>query len=131
MSEHDCQSEEIQQFCGKHHTTEGLDKCCLCYEKWVREHFQLSDLLLGGLTRWVEDGIMPGSFLSSVLLDRPLSIVAGCADERNKLILGKLLWHLVNKCPHQCWGNEERVRKWAAHGGGKGLRGAEQRSQGA
>lgn len=96
-----------------HGSTEGV-LCCTHYEAWVREHFQLPKLILDGLQRWVDDGIMPGGFLEAVLRDAPLSIVCGRADDDNGRVLQKLVWHLRNKVPPECWGSESRVRAWGA-----------------
>ena len=128
MSEHDCQSEDVQHSCGKHHTADRFDACCFCYEKFVKSHFEIPGLIIQLLDRWVEDGIMPGGFLTSVLCDKPVSVVVRSADDHNKVIVYKIIHHLINKRPHQCWGNEEKVRRWAASGGEKGQRAAELRS---
>lgn len=95
----------------KHHTTYGK-VCCYCYEQWVRDHHRVPQVILDGIKRWVDDGIQPGGFLTSVLRNDKMSIVACLADEINALNIVKIYRYLINKCPHECWGSEAKMIAW-------------------
>jgi len=86
--------------------------CCWCYENWVKDHHRIPKYTMDALTRWIEQGIEPGGFLMQVLMNRSFSIVAGRADELNALNLVKLYRYLLNHCPEECWGSEEKVLTW-------------------
>ena len=67
---------------GGHSTPQDGTVCCYCYHQHVRAHFQMGEVLLDSLGRWVDGGTAPGGFLSSVLRNDKLSVAVRFADER-------------------------------------------------
>jgi hypothetical protein len=70
----------------------------------------------GGLARYIDSGIMPGSFLSAVLTN-DLKGAFGYADHINKNRVGDIAMYLYNYAPSACWGSPSKVEQWVAHGG--------------
>lgn len=80
----------------------------------IEQGFQklgLPDYMMGGVTRWVFDGIPPGSFLEAVFTNN-LSKAVFCADRNNKQKLAEWAefsyWYL----PAMCRGNDKNVKNW-------------------
>lgn len=72
--------------------------------------------MIGGLRRYIERGIPPGSFLTAVL-SNDLKEACHRADETNKRCLWDFVYFLYNYAPRECWGGPERVREWIEKGG--------------
>jgi hypothetical protein len=97
-----------------HWTTEG-NLCCLHFEEHVRELFKFPETIPGSIRRWVDDRILPGGFLTSVLRNLPVSVVVRLADDHNARILPKIVSYLINYAPDECWGSAEKVERWKTH----------------
>ncbi len=67
--------------------------------------------LRGGFQRYIEDGILPGSFLRAVLRNDFMSAVFQ-ADDENVLRLREICLFVHNEIPNGCWGSPERVEAW-------------------
>lgn len=65
----------------------------------------------GGLERWVEQGIPPGSFLRS-LLENNLKESVLYADEENRALIPAYVQFLRETFPPGAWGSEKNCRKW-------------------
>ena len=83
----------------------------------------LPERMRGGITRFLDNGVVPGSFLQAVL-ENDLVGAVGKADDENVT----LLWHYVNMLYNAfparglgCWGSPEAVQDWAAIGGLNGI----------
>ena len=83
----------------------------------------LPERMRGGITRFRDNGVVPGTFLQAVL-ENDLVGAVGKADDENVT----LLWHyanmLYNAFPARglgCWGSPEAVQDWAAIGGLNGI----------
>ena len=63
------------------------------------------------LVRWVEEGIRPGNFLYSVLLNNLEKAVLR-ADDVSLFGLRPLLQFLVNEAPEGSWGSAKDVANW-------------------
>lgn len=100
-----------------HRAPEGY-LCCLHFEEYVRELFRVPDLIIGDIRRWVDYRILPSGFLTCILQDRPVSIAAGRADDTNGRMIQKIVRHMLNKEPPECWGSEEKMRAWKNQGCG-------------
>lgn len=61
--------------------------------------------------RWIEHGIMPGSFLCAVL-ENNLVEACGCADHINMHLLPAYANWLYNEAPGGCWGSKEKMEEW-------------------
>jgi hypothetical protein len=76
----------------------------------------LPEYMIGGLRRFIEDGIPPGNFLEAILTN-DLTKAVSRADITNKSILPNYVIFLHNYAPHDCWGSKELYDKWIEKGG--------------
>ena len=86
----------------------------LSYEK-------LPELLQAGVRRYIEKGILPGSFLRAVISNNLKESFAQADDEnetRLKEIVGWFYW----ECPGPAWGSPEKMKEWKEQGGLKGIK---------
>lgn len=72
--------------------------------------------MVGGIRRYIEDGIPPGHFLLAVLAN-DLSEACARADEANKYRIWDFVYFLYNYAPSECWGAPEKVAAWMRRGG--------------
>jgi len=63
---------------------------------------------LASLTRYVEHGIPPGSFLCAVLENNLVRSV-GRADRENLAALPEIVKYVYNEIPSNAWGNSKSV----------------------
>lgn len=75
------------------------------------QDFYIPDRMMGGLRRYIDEGIEPGDFLSAVICN-DLKEACGRADDENLHNLPAFVSYLYNQAPSQCWGSEERFRDW-------------------
>ena len=61
------------------------------------------------LSRYVEQGIKPGSFLTAVL-ENDLMEAMGRADAINRYNLYDICTYIYNELPGRMWGNPEKVK---------------------
>ena len=71
----------------------------------------LPDHMVGGLFLYVEKGIPPGSFLTSIV-ENDLSGACQNADDTNKRYLYAYVYWLHNEAPAGCWGSRDIVARW-------------------
>jgi len=72
--------------------------------------------MMEGLKRYVEEGIMPGHFLTAVL-ENKLSEAIARADDENLANLPAYCGYLHWEAPSACHGSQEKVQAWVAHRG--------------
>jgi hypothetical protein len=77
-----------------------------------RGHF-IPDYMMPGLLRYVEHGILPGSFLQAVLRNDFREVVSR-ADDLNLQNLRAYSVYLYNEAPGACYGSPEKVAAWVA-----------------
>ena len=75
--------------------------------------YGIPDRMQGGLERYIQNRMSPGSFLRSIL-ENDLRGACSCADSENRTILFNYVNYLYNEAPRQCWGSFERVSAWLA-----------------
>jgi len=75
----------------------------------------IPDYMHGGLIRYIENRIRPGSFLTAVLTNDLQGAVAA-ADETNRDLIPHYIVFLFNWAPHESWGSPEKVKAWLAGG---------------
>jgi len=73
-----------------------------------KEHNVIPQYTLDSLTRYVEHGIPPGSFLCAVLENNLFSAV-GRADKANLAALPEIVKYVYNEVPSPAWGNSKAV----------------------
>lgn len=71
----------------------------------------LPDYMVEGLIRYIEDGIVPGSFLQAVLRN-DLRDACARADAANRFLIWEYVNVLWNYTPSDCWGSPEKVQRW-------------------
>lgn len=91
----------------------------LAHANWdlIPEHMR------GGVERWIEYGIAPGSFLIAVI-ENNLSMAVAKADEINLDRLPDYVRFFHWDAPSGCWGSPEKARAWEERGGLAGLEAA-------
>ena len=73
------------------------------------EYQKLPEQYREGMRRYIEEGIMPGSFLRAVLEDRLHDAVMRCDNISQ---LKRIVMWVYTEVPSICWGSPERVRDW-------------------
>ena len=76
--------------------------------------FYIPERMMRGLQLYVEQGILPGSFLQAVLRN-DFKEVCGQADEENMRNLPAYAAWLYNVAPAACQGSMEKVDAWCEH----------------
>ena len=69
------------------------------------------DYMIGGMKRYIEDGILPGDFLHA-LLTNDLKGTFAHADETNALFIREWVMWLYNECPSVAQGSVVAVNAW-------------------
>ena len=72
---------------------------------------KIDEKLKEGLDRYVEDGILPGSFLQGVLRNNFCDAVLH-ADATNSINLKQIALYVYWEIPHPCWGSRKKVEEW-------------------
>jgi hypothetical protein len=73
--------------------------------------FYIPERMLGGLTRYVDNGIKPGGFLTAVI-SNDLREAVWRADGENLAKLPAYVAWLYNEAPKGCWGSRENMQRW-------------------
>jgi len=81
--------------------------------------WDIPDTLKLGLERWVDHGIVPGSFLRAVLQNDFCEAVLQ-ADYQNVQHLRSIARFVYEVLPYEAWGNRVKVIDWSRKGGLKG-----------
>ncbi len=76
------------------------------------KHWRIQEHMRSGAQLYIEQGIMPGSFLKAVL-ENNLSEAVLRADHINVLALAEYGAWLSFDIPGDCWGSPEIVKRWA------------------
>lgn len=107
--------------CGRHiKSRNGIRKCKRhgFLEGFMSEFKLLPDLyypirddLYGALERYLNNGIMPGSFLTAVLQNN-LCEAFGRADDENSRNLKNIVGYVYNNIPGSSWGSREKVAEY-------------------
>jgi len=71
----------------------------------------LPEHMQGAVRRYLNNGIMPGDFLTA-LLENDLVHSFGLADETNLTAMRTWVEWLYMECPGGAWGSEDNIRKW-------------------
>lgn len=74
----------------------------------------LPEALRGGALRYIEQGILPGSFLQAVIRN-DLSGALGQADSNNLTWIRDIVSFWYNEAPGACWGSREKMEAWVEH----------------
>lgn len=74
-------------------------------------HYPIRDDLYGALERYLNHGIMPGSFMTAVL-ENNLMEAFGRADICNEANMKNIVGYMYNNIPSNTWGSPERVKDY-------------------
>jgi len=77
----------------------------------VINYTKLPESLRGGAQRWIENGIVPGSFLTAVIRN-DLTESFAQADYINITKLQDIVHFFYWEAPSQCWGSKEKMIAW-------------------
>lgn len=78
-------------------------------------HFRIPESMMGGLERYVTQGIRPGSFLQAVIAN-DLIDACGRADPENLANLPAFVAWLENEAPRGSYGSREAMEGWISRG---------------
>ena len=82
---------------------------------------RLPEHMREGVTRYIDDGVPPGTFLTYALANN-LAEAYVRADNKNKANMEYWASWLLWECPQEAWGSMEKVEKWIRRGGLNGNR---------
>ncbi len=74
-------------------------------------YYPIREDLYGALERYLNHGIMPGSFLTAVL-ENDLKEAFGRADIDNEANMKNIVGYMYNNFPSNAWGSKEKVRQY-------------------
>ena len=77
--------------------------------------FYIPERMMPGIERYVQDRVMPGSFLQAVI-SNDLRLACANADEENLRNLPAYIAYLYNETPSGCWGSQEKMIYWTCGG---------------
>ena len=80
----------------------------------------IPDHMHGAISRYIVDGIPPGSFLTA-LMANDLVETLGRADYMNKGLVPNYVEWFYQHAPSPCWGSYSRVNEWQKRGGARGI----------
>jgi len=72
--------------------------------------------LRAGMNVWVDHGILPGHFLTTVI-HNDLKETFARADALNRERIFDIVSFFYNEVPWACWGTKEKVQEWINHSG--------------
>lgn len=75
------------------------------------EYYPIREDLYGALERYLNHGIMPGSFLTACL-ENNLTEAFGRADHTNSANLKNIVGYIFNHMPSNSWGSREAVQEY-------------------
>jgi hypothetical protein len=81
----------------------------------------IPDYMIGGLRRYIENGVVPGDFLTAVLTN-DLRGACARADDTNRDCLFQYVQFLYSYAPAPCWGSPEKFSAWIKRSGLAGIR---------
>ena len=73
--------------------------------------FHIPERMMGGITRYIEHGTKPGSFLEAIIINDLSSAVAN-ADDENIGNIPAYVAYFYNHAPSSCWGSDEKMHNW-------------------
>ena len=83
------------------------------------KQFYIPERMMAGITRYIEQGIKPGNFLSAII-QNDLNEAVSRADDDNLMNLPAYVGYFYNEAPSGCYGSPEIMDAWLArfHDGG-------------
>lgn len=75
------------------------------------EYYPVNPNIIESLERYLNYGIMPGSFVTAVL-ENNLCEAFGRADMFNAANLKNIVGYVYNNIPSSSWGSPQKVQEW-------------------
>jgi hypothetical protein len=76
------------------------------------DYSQLPEHMQDGMRRYIENGILPGDFLTAVLCNDFVTAFMH-ADDVNIVAMREYAYFLHWQAPPGCWGSDEKVNHWS------------------
>ena len=73
--------------------------------------YYIPDRMMGGIERYINDRVIPGNFLQSVISNNLKEAVL-YADEENLDNLPAYVGYFYNDAPSGCWGSRDIMNEW-------------------
>jgi len=80
---------------------------------WRNDEYFIPERMMPGITRYIEQGIRPGKFLTAVICNN-LKEAVWQADDENIRNLPAYVTYFHNEAPSACWGSKEAMDQWIA-----------------
>ena len=80
-------------------------------EEFKFRGMRIPDRMQDAITRYVENGINPGSFLTAVICN-DLQAACAKADNENIHIIPAYVAYFYNEAPSDCCGSFEKMKSW-------------------
>jgi len=75
------------------------------------QDFYIPERMMGGIQRYIEQGIEPGSFLSAIICN-DLKGACAQADDENLRNIPAYIAYFYNESPMSCWGSWKIMERW-------------------
>ena len=73
--------------------------------------FYIPAHMMDAITRYIDDGIKPGSFLTGIISNDLREAVSN-ADDENLHNIPAYMGYFYNEAPSGCWGSPEFMQEW-------------------
>ena len=83
----------------------------MAFDRMINPDYPVSKSVISSLKLYVEKGIMPGGFLTSVLENDLMGAMAR-ADSYNRATIFQITCYVHNEIPSDCHGSPEIVESW-------------------
>ena len=80
-------------------------------ELYTFRDFYIPARMMDSITRYIDHGIKPGSFLTGVISNNLREAVSN-ADDENLRNIPAYLGYFYNEAPSPCWGSQELMDQW-------------------
>lgn len=77
------------------------------------QEWYIPEGMMPGIKRYVDEGILPGGFLTRVF-ENDFVGALGRADKENLRNIQAYAAYLYNEAPAPCWGSKKAVETWIA-----------------
>jgi hypothetical protein len=75
--------------------------------------FYIPERMMGGIRRYIDQGIPPGDFLTAIICN-DLKEAVSRADDENMRNLPAYVAYFVNAAPYISWGTRAKMDEWLA-----------------
>jgi hypothetical protein len=75
--------------------------------------FYIPERMMGGIRRYIDQGIPPGDFLTAIICN-DLSEAVGRADDENLHNIPAYVSYFYNEAPRTCWHSAAAMEAWIA-----------------